>query len=52
MEDKVIFVACLLYDGVRDWWCEVVESLELGAVESMTCYDFFHQIQERVRAKK
>lgn len=41
MEAKVRFATCIWHDGARDWWCEVVESLEPGVLDSMTWDDFF-----------
>lgn len=36
IEAKVKFTACLLHDGSREWWREVVQGLKPGAVEFTT----------------
>ncbi|CAI9264123.1 unnamed protein product [Lactuca saligna] len=39
-EANVRFATCILCDRARESWCEVVQNLELGEVESMT-YEYF-----------
>lgn len=37
---KVRFETCMLCDGAGDWWCDIIESIEPGAIEFMTWEDF------------
>lgn len=46
METKVRFATCIMRDRARDWWFEVVQNLQQGAIESMT-WEYFVTIFKR-----